>query len=180
MSRENNSMVSELGCATNAWQPLASAKGPKPKLFSQLFQHGLTGLLGFGERLEGWSAHPDGRPVDTDGPPRSNKARPPAKPRTTATLVTNHQREVALARAPYLQLRCCRTNAAEVQCHLTLKQAKTAPGFRAAAADLTGRFSPGQGLRGHRPEAMSRRSRPQRFQRSAAFSRRGVDHPEAT
>src|SRR6478735_7987950 len=92
-----------------------------------------------------------------DGPPRSCKAGPPAKPRTTATLVTDHEREAALARAPYLQLRCCTTNAAEVQCHLTLKQATTAPGFQAGVANLTGRFLPVRRLRGHRPEAMSRR-----------------------
>ena len=81
-----------------------------------------------------------------DGPPRSYKARPPVKPRTTATLVTDHEREAALARAPYLQLRCCRTNAAEVQCHLTLKQAKTAPGFQAGAANLKAGFLPARGL----------------------------------
>ena len=45
---------SEPRCATNAWSATGQRKGyAKPKLFSQLFQHGLTGLLGFGERLEG-------------------------------------------------------------------------------------------------------------------------------
>ena len=47
-------MISELRCATNAWSATGQRKGyAKPKLFSQVFQHGLTGLLGFGERLEG-------------------------------------------------------------------------------------------------------------------------------
>jgi len=50
---------------------------------------------------KGDPAHPDG-PVDMDGPPRSCKARLPVKLSTTATLVTDHEREAALARAPDL------------------------------------------------------------------------------
>ena len=71
---------------------------------------------------KGDPAHPDG-PVDMDGTPRSCKARPPVKLSTTATLVTDHEREAALARAPDLG---CRTNAVEVQRHLNLKQPKKA------------------------------------------------------
>ena len=38
----------------NAWSATGQRKGyAKPKLFSRCSQHGLTGLLGFGERLEG-------------------------------------------------------------------------------------------------------------------------------
>ena len=73
-----------------------------PKAIAPGVQHGLTGLLGLGERLKGGSAHPDGRLVDMDGAPRSYKARSPVKSRTSATLVTDHELEAALARVPYL------------------------------------------------------------------------------
>ena len=75
---------------------------PDPKLFDQRHQHGLAGLLGFGERLKGGSAYSDGRPVDIDGAPGSYKARLPVEPRTIPALVTDYERKSALARAPYL------------------------------------------------------------------------------
>jgi hypothetical protein len=62
-----------------------------PQLFGQVRQHGLTGLLGFGERLKGRSTYPDGGPVEVDGAPRSYKAWPPVESRTTATLVTDYK-----------------------------------------------------------------------------------------
>src|SRR5882672_9915256 len=94
---------------------------PDPKLFDQVRQHGLTGLLRFGERLKGGSAHPNGRPVDIDRAPRSYKARSPVKSRTTAALVTDHERKAAFARAPDLYLLSHSTNAAEVQGHSTIQ-----------------------------------------------------------
>jgi len=65
-------------------------------------QHGLTGLLRFGERLKRGSGQPDGRPIDVDGAPGGYKAWPPVKSGTTAVLVTDYEREAEFTCAPYL------------------------------------------------------------------------------
>jgi hypothetical protein len=62
-----------------------------PKLFGEVRKHGLTGVLGFGERLKGRSAYPDGSTVEIDGAPGRYKARPPVEARTAAALVTDYK-----------------------------------------------------------------------------------------
>ena len=62
-----------------------------PRLFGEVREHGLTGVLGFGKRLKGRSAYPDGSTVEIDGAPGSYKARPPVEARTAAALVTNYK-----------------------------------------------------------------------------------------
>ena len=51
-----SSLMNSLTFPARDIQPEATGRGkgtPKPKLSGQVLQHGLTGLLGFGERLEG-------------------------------------------------------------------------------------------------------------------------------
>ena len=96
---------------------------------------------GFGERLKGGTAYPDGSPVEIDGAPGSYKARPPVEAGTAAALVADYEREAALARAPYLQLLCRGSDAAEVQGHSTIQRAPNGPRHISGAANLWQVFS---------------------------------------
>jgi hypothetical protein len=96
-------MLARVGVNENGhWYLFSLSAAPKPKLSGQVRQHGLTGRLGFGERLEGRAAHPDRRLVNMDRAPRSYKAGLAVKSRPISTFVTDYERKAAFARAPYL------------------------------------------------------------------------------